>query len=292
MRKRAASHAGSWYENNPQTLASQLNGWLEKADFKKAAKALIVPHAGYSYSGPTAAWSYKQIDPNSVRHVFILGPSHRVYFTQCATPVVDCYETPLGNLKLDDEIIQKLQSTGEFREMNVEIDEEEHSIEMQLPYLAHVFKNRLDQVTFVPVLVGSLDIETEKKYSKIFAEYLKRDDTLFVISSDFCHWGRRFDYVRADPSMAIWESIEAMDKAGMDFIEKKDCSGFHDYLNETRNTICGRHPISLFLATLEYSESKNDINTEFKLLHYAQSSKVKAKNDSSVSYVAALCHKA
>ena len=97
------------------------------------------------FSGPTAAWSYKQIDPNTgqssnlwifgqfkfdhicpgrvvlrsleipdwtlliVRHVFILGPSHRVYFTQCATPVVDCYETPLGNLKLDDEIIQKLQ---------------------------------------------------------------------------------------------------------------------------------------------------------------------------------------
>ena len=105
------------------------------------------------FSGPTAAWSYKQIDPNSgqssenpnrlrnfgcsdnptscwivrrsleisdwtltiVRHVFILGPSHRVYFTQCATPVVDCYETPLGNLKLDDQIIQKLQVLNHWK---------------------------------------------------------------------------------------------------------------------------------------------------------------------------------
>ena len=70
---------------------------------------------------------------------------------------MDVYETPLGSLKLDKEILSKLRSTQQFRVMSRQIDEDEHSIEMQLPYLARVFQHRLDEVAFVPVLVGSLD---------------------------------------------------------------------------------------------------------------------------------------
>ena len=70
---------------------------------------------------------------------------------------MDVYETPLGSLKLDKEILSKLKSTQQFRVMSRQIDEDEHSIEMQLPYLARVFQHRLDEVAFVPVLVGSLD---------------------------------------------------------------------------------------------------------------------------------------
>ena len=166
-----------------------------------------------SSSGPTAAWSYRQIDAKKVNHVFILGPSHRVYLPgdfdffdlfktliDCALPEVDVYETPLGTLKLDQAIIRTLkvgfpinfshydsyiQSSQQFRVMGKDIDEDEHSIEMQLPYLAHVFKDRLDEVTFIPILVGSLDKDALDTYSVILDEYFARDDTIFVISSDF-----------------------------------------------------------------------------------------------------------
>ena len=70
------------------------------------------------------------------------------------------------------------------------------------------------------------------------------------------HWGSRFDYVRRDKEKEIHDSIETMDRVGISFIEKKDGKGFHNYLNETKNTICGRHPISLFLATLQFAEQE------------------------------------
>ena len=71
-----------------------------------------MPHAGYAYSGPTAAWSFAQIDAQTTKKVFIIGPSHHVYLPNCALPVVKEYETPLGNLKIDKDILNELQSTG------------------------------------------------------------------------------------------------------------------------------------------------------------------------------------
>lgn len=184
--KRRATHAGSWYEADPAQLGAQLEGWLRDVneelreaggetasslpgsdfgrDFDppvKDARAIIAPHAGYSYSGPAAAWAYRCIPAGSnshttsnsasapasagasaIKRVFILGPSHHVYLDGCALSTCESYATPLGDLPLDVELINGsgLAGTGEFEWMDVHTDEDEHSIEMHLPYIRKVFE--------------------------------------------------------------------------------------------------------------------------------------------------------
>ena len=93
----------------------------------------------------------------------------------------------------------ELMATDEFEVMSLEADEDEHSIEMHLPYVARVMQTcGSDDFSVVPVLVGSLSPEKEAKYGRIFAKYLSDPQNLFIISSDFCHWGSRFRYTEYD----------------------------------------------------------------------------------------------
>lgn len=150
-------------------------------------------HAGYSYSGPPAAYAYSCIptavstDSPPIRRVFILGPSHHFYLDGCALSRCDAYETPLGDLPLDRSTVDALHATGEFDWMSQDTDEDEHSIEMHLPYVRKVFKGR-DDLSIVPILVGATSTSKEAHFGKILAPYLADPENFFVISSDFCHW--------------------------------------------------------------------------------------------------------
>jgi len=288
---RDASHAGSWYTDNGELLAQQLEGWLAAVETPPAegnaslgpSRAVISPHAGYSYSGPTAAWAYHAIDPSVVKRVFILGPSHHVYMRNCALSGQTHYETPIGDLTLDLDVMAELMSTGHFGTMEKDVDEDEHSIEMQLPYLAKVFEGH--DVKVVPVLVGSLDKQNEELFGRVFAPYLDNPENFFVISSDFCHWGKRFSYTFYDSSRgAIHESIQWLDHEGMRIIESQNPQAFHDYRKKYKNTICGRHPIAILLEAMAQCESRFDLG----FVRYAQSSKCKTEKDSSVSYASAV----
>ena len=102
--------------------------------------------------------------------------------------------------------------------------------------------------TVVPILVGSLSKEMEEKYGKLLSKYVEDPDNFFVISSDFCHWGKRFDYTYYDSNEGpIYKSIEVLDRKGMDTIEKKNPEDFYAYQKKYKNTICGRHPIGAML---------------------------------------------
>ena len=171
---RRASHANSWYSGNPQQLDRELSSWLSAAtQLSTPARAVISPHAGYSYSGPTAAYSFKQLDPNTVQTIFILGPSHHVRLSGCAVTQCSVYQTPLGDLSINRDIVKELLDTGKFELMSIGADEDEHSIEMQLPYIAKVMEPARGQFSIVPVMVGGLSPSSESKYGKIFAKYLK-----------------------------------------------------------------------------------------------------------------------
>lgn len=282
---RKASHAGSWYTNKGSQLDRQLGEWLEAVDAASVhspARAIIAPHAGYSYSGPTAAFAYRQVDPSRVKRVFVLGPSHHVYLEGCALTKQRTYETPLGELRIDQDVTAELSKTGKFEVMSKSVDEDEHSIEMHLPYIAKVMQGH--DFTVVPVLVGNLSVAREQEYGALFAPYLADPESLFVISSDFCHWGKRFRYNYVDSScQRIFESIEKVDRRGMQLIEEQDAPGFAAYLEQTQNTICGRHPIGVLLnAAQALAEPKS-----IKFLAYAQSSQCQNAGDSSVSYASA-----
>jgi AmmeMemoRadiSam system protein B len=283
-RKRKAAHAPDWYTDDKDELDESLKNWLSKASSLKdipLLKAIIGPHAGYSYSGSTAAWAYININPLNYTRVFLLGPSHHKYLAGCGIPVCGIYETPLGDIKVDAEIVDKLSKVEGFIKLTQKEEEKEHSLEMHLPYIKKVFGDQ--EFTLVPIMVGNLNTEAERVFGKVFAEFLKDDKNLFIISSDFCHWGSDFDYTYYDKSDGqIHESIEKLDKEGIGYIESQDFEEFAKYLEETDNTICGRHPIGIFLNALKYS----GLVTNSKLLHYKQSSKVNKPHQSSVSYAA------
>jgi MEMO1 family protein len=102
---RQARHAGSWYSDQPKRLNEELKSYLAKADLTlptgSKLKALIGPHAGFRYSGPNAAWAYRNIDSSLYDRVVLMGPSHKVYLDFVAQTACDEWETPLGNIKVD-----------------------------------------------------------------------------------------------------------------------------------------------------------------------------------------------
>uniref|UniRef100_A0ABI7WR92 Protein MEMO1 n=1 Tax=Felis catus TaxID=9685 RepID=A0ABI7WR92_FELCA len=192
---REASHAGSWYTASGPQLNAQLEGWLSQVQStKRPARAIIAPHAGYTYCGSCAAHAYKQVDPSITRRIFILGPSHHVPLSRCALSSVDIYRTPLYDLRIDQKIYGELWKTGMFERMSLQTDEDEHSIEMHLPYTAKAMESHKDEFTIIPVLVGALSESKEQEFGKLFSKYLADPSNLFVVSSDFCHWG--YEYYR------------------------------------------------------------------------------------------------
>ncbi|KAH9849803.1 MEMO1 family [Lenzites betulinus] len=322
MTSREASHADSWYTGNASRLDRELSGWLQGVNPSpedeysppvSGTKAVIAPHAGYSYSGPTAAWAYKSIDTTGITRVFVLGPAHHVYLDGCAVTRCTQYETPLGVLPIDVETTQELKGTGQFTEMDLQTDEDEHSIEMHLPYVRKVFEGK--DISIVPILVGAINYDKEVSYGQLLAPYLARDDTMFVISSDFCHWGARFQYTfyypkpppstvaplrlsQSGPSPAalkehpIHASIKALDHEAMDLLTLPPRTAsqahreFADYLARTKNTICGRHPIGVLLGALT-ALGQQGKTPKVKWVRYEQSSACVTVKDSSVSYASA-----
>uniref|UniRef100_A0A672QJ82 Protein MEMO1 n=1 Tax=Sinocyclocheilus grahami TaxID=75366 RepID=A0A672QJ82_SINGR len=127
---REASHAGSWYTASGSQLNAQLEGWLSQAQSTAGpARAIIAPHAGYTYCGACAAHAYKQVDPSITRRVFILGPSHHVPLSRCALSPAEVYRTPLYDLRIDQKVYADLWKTGMFERMSLQTDEDEHNIE-------------------------------------------------------------------------------------------------------------------------------------------------------------------
>ena len=103
-------------------------------------------------------------------------------------------------------------------------------------------------------MVGQIPEEDYPKYAEVLVDFFNDERTLFVISSDFCHWGQRFRFTHKYENfeeVEIYKSIEQLDKQGMQLIEMQTLAGFQQYLKETGNTICGRNPIQLLLAIIE-----------------------------------------
>jgi len=296
--RRAIHVDQGWYSGDKEKLNGQLESWLREGagagGVGGRVRAVIAPHAGYSYSGPTAGFAYAPLAAavaaaeragSPLRRVFILGPSHHVHIAGCALSEATECATPIGPLPVDVDTVRELAATRRFERVEVGVDEDEHSLEMHMPYVRKCFEGR--DVTIVPIIVGATDAKQEARFGKLLAPYLDDDATVFVASSDFCHWGARFRYQHYDRSDgAIHEHIAALDHRGMAAIEAQDADAFRAYLRETDNTICGRHPIGVLLEAMRASARADRYRTSF--LRYAQSSPCRKMSDSSVSYASAV----
>ncbi|KAB5584979.1 MEMO1 family [Coniochaeta sp. 2T2.1] len=320
--RREASHAGSWYVGNPDRLSAQLDDYLDQVPNAidgvdlpvPGARVIIAPHAGYRYSGPCAAWAYKSLDLSpGTKRVFVLGPSHTYSLSGCALTIYAELETPLGNLTVDQAVLNALQETNQFPDQPRGKDVQEHSIEMHLPYLV----KRLQQTfgsdssskwpTVVPILVGSNNAAGERKFGDLLLPYLKDPANAFIVSSDFCHWGGNFDYYayftrddklsfRADHQHdvktdgPISKSIDRLDGMAIEAVESGRHDKFVENLRQTKNTVCGRHPIGVLMAALEKlreEEGKVEEGNKgrFKKVKYDRSQDLVDAEGSSVSYV-------
>jgi AmmeMemoRadiSam system protein B len=284
---RRAIHAGSWYSDDKAELSKQLQAYLDEAKVNDNAdrlKSVIVPHAGYRYSGKTAAWAYKNINNNLYDRVVLLGPSHKVFIPGCGLTQQNSFETPLGNIKVDIEAVQSLLTIKGFYPIDKETDENEHSLEMQLPFIKYIFQDK--DIMLLPIMVGHTSLEQDNLFANALSEYYNDKRTLFVISSDFCHWGKRFSYTYTNNAYKnIYESIEFLDRVGMDCIESLDPETFDSYLKDHKNTICGRRAITILLCIIKMNMKQGN---SILFVKYDQSSQVVNMNDSSVSYAAGL----
>jgi AmmeMemoRadiSam system protein B len=304
---RVASHAGSWYSNIPETLHNQIDRFFQSSSESvvKGARVLVGPHAGYAYSGSILANAYKSFDTTGIERVFILGPSHHVYFKGCVlTTNCDFYDTPFGKLKVDTEIINELveYDSKVFKRMSLNVDEDEHSLEMHMPFLYKVTNEIGKNVKIIPIMIGASDEEFELKIANYLKPYFQDKSNAFIVSTDFCHWGSRFSYTLYTPtgsltdlkeikknkvfsssSLPIYKSIEVLDKEAMKIMETGSYRSFKDYIYLTENTICGAKPLSILMLLMQDFIKDKSLNT----LHfngYDQSSNVVSSEDSSVSY--------
>ena len=247
---------------------------------KELVKGVVVPHAGWVYSGRIAAESFAQMQGQTVDRVIVLGPCHRYYTEKCMLTKAHTVETPLGELEVDLDAVNKLNETRLFGSCSMRDEENEHSLEIELPFVYHLFGTNAKVVL---IMVGNVSTSEKKKVAKALAPYLLDPKTAFVISSDFCHWGENFDYMYCkDRSLPFWQNIEELDKQGAALIEKEDADAFAEYIEDTGNTICGHNCIEIYLRALKESGLK----TETTMLRYGQSNKATHLTDTSVSYCA------
>jgi len=190
--------AGQFYPRQPDELRQMLIslGGKGKASMGlKNVAAIIVPHAGYVYSGSTAAAAYNQIDRNKqFESIFVIGPSHRVGFEGAAVYTAGNFLTPLGGVEVNREVGEQLIGKSRMFSSRRDAHEFEHSVEVQLPFLQQMLKKPF---RIVPIVVGAQTPAACRELGETLRPYFN-DRNLFVISTDFSHYPSYDDAVRID----------------------------------------------------------------------------------------------
>ena len=222
MPVRRAAVAGMFYPDDRERLAAQVRAHIDVADPPEidfALHLLIVPHAGYVYSGPTAGYGYRLLRRRSFRRIVMLGPSHYVPFTGMALPGVDAMETPLGQVSVDGDGAARAL-TDSLVHVSAEAHRREHSLEVQLPFLQIAAPG----VPVIPLLTGAVDPEIAADA----IEPLLDRETLLLVSSDLSHFHDSAAARRLDAATAA--AIERLDADALD-----------------RESACGRTAIQVAL---------------------------------------------
>lgn len=264
MNRLKSNFAGSFYPANPHQLATQIRQYLsvpQKAINKPLA--LLVPHAGVIYSGPTAGYAYKQIENTPYERVIVLGPSHQIHHTTLALPIADGVTTPLGTIDFDNDLIDQLCQSAPFKKDNSP-HTQEHSLEVQFPFLQLALPNLF---SLVPISVGAISADDIIKGAKKLAAALD-EKTLLVISTDLSHYHSQ-------------KTAEVLDRTTINHILNFDADGLIGSYQRKAAECCGIYPILLGLAIFR------ELGTEIHptLLHYDTSASTSLDDQHVVGYV-------
>lgn len=227
MRSRPAAVAGLFYPAEPQVLQRRLEAWLPAdAEGGPRPKALVVPHAGYDYSGAIAARAYARLGPlrGTIERVVLAGPAHRVYVRGAAIPSVAAFESPLGPVRLDAAALARLAAL-DFVDVDDVPHAREHCLEVHLPLL----QRALGDFALVPIVVGDA---TPAEAERLFEALWGGDETLLVVSTDLSHYLPYDEASRRDRATA--EAILRLDAR----LDPEDA--------------CGAHPLNGFLLAARH----------------------------------------
>jgi AmmeMemoRadiSam system protein B len=233
--------AGQFYADEREALLSEVEGCYAsplgpgrlptELGEKRRLSGLVVPHAGYTYSGPVAAHAYLALAEDGLPETFvILGPNHTGYGEPLAVGTED-FETPLGVARVDMELAQDLIG-GKLQE-DMEAHQFEHSIEVQLPFLLHLRQ----EVKFVPICMGAQDYQVAKEVGSILAEVLRGRDVVVIASTDFSHYVPK-------------EVASYKDGLAIDQIVQGDAQGLYDTIRKHNVSMCGYGPVMATLVAL------------------------------------------
>ena len=275
--------AGTFYPASKTDLENTINTYYENVTDRapKDVRAIIAPHAGYTYSGQAAAYAYKSIQGKET--ILLLAPSHHIYFQGASIANATHYKTPLGEIKLSEKtghIKEDLDKAG-LLYTEKDAHKKEHAIEVQLPFL----QKTLQDFEIIPILIGgATDYRNQIKIAEILNRHTDKN-TLIIASSDFTHYGPRYSYTPFTENKE--ENIKNIDYGAIEHIEKKDSDGFNNYIQKTGATICGSKPITILLEMIQKSEP----DLKGKLLHYDTSGRITGDYTNSVSYVSYVFYK-
>ena len=237
--------AGSFYAADAVRLRSEIESMLRAAPMRPAAKALVVPHAGFAYSGPTAAAGFAAFTGAGLERVILLGPSHHRSFEGGALPAADIasFATPLGEVPLDREALAALGGHPDFAGPTA-AHGPEHCLEVELPFLQVVAPG----ARIVPILVGAgTSAEQAQRMARALAPLL-HERSAVVVSSDFTHHGSRYGWTPfAGPDLA--EQLLRLGRATAGRLAAIDPVGFTRQIEVSGDTVCGARP-AIVLAEL------------------------------------------
>ncbi len=268
---RPAAVAGKFYDADRESLTRTVARCYKKAetmaplsreerDGRTTVQAVVVPHAGYVFSGAVAAAAYLRLDPEvRYKRIFLLGPSHHVAFDGASVAsAYSAYSTPLGNVDVDTATCMVLQQTGAFGYVPAAHDRE-HCLEVQLPLLQYRMKY---PAPIVPIIIGTQDTDRLMAIAKALQPYFTADN-LFVISSDFSHYPSYDDALTVDSCTGHAIATGSLEK----FQEAVEHNGELGISN-LFTSACGQCAIAVMLAMAQQS-GKMTLASDLRIKHIA-----------------------
>ena len=242
--------AGSWYPGTEKAIRALAEKWetvaaRDAATQEEAPNVLILPHAGWAYSGETAWMAVRAVRGAKFRRVVLLAPSHRAWIeNRLVAPESDAVSTPLGEIKIDRDWLDRLALVAPVAK-NDRIHAAEHSTQIEYPLLQLALGKGF---SIVPLIMGEFGTDQMGMCVRALSRLMDQE-TLLVLSSDFTHYGDDFSYTPYGKGggEGVRRQVAAVDGEAFSFIAKGDADGFAACVKRTGATICGHVPIELAL---------------------------------------------
>ncbi len=268
---RKAAVAGLFYPGSETELKKELNSLLDENKpeiFPERIFGMIVPHAGYMYSGGTAAFAYNLLRGKKYKTVIVIAPSHREYFAGISLFAGEAYETPLGIIPVNRKVIEKLESVSRnFFFGLIGHGDHEHSLEVQLPFLQTV----LEDFELVPIVIGDQSKNFVDELADALADVYD-ENTIIIASSDLSHFHPK-------------DIAKQLDGKVVEYINDMDYQGLLGALAEDKCEACGGGPIGALMK----AASKNNF-TRAKVLDICDSGDATGDITGVVGYLSAVIY--